>query len=688
MHKIKRLFVLVLAVALFAAMAICVSAADEQAKIGDTPYATLQEAIDAASENDKIVLLKDVNIVIAADASSGYGIVVGANKKLTLDLAGYKLSYVTYKNTTTAGIYNSGDLTIMDSSASGSGIITNESVSPDTQDIPGYASNTIVNCGKLTINGGTVENVTVGGGAAYAIDTSYYTQNTSITVNGGRIKAKSTAIRIVGYSETATNTLTVTGGDISSEAGYAVQVMLMGSGNPVDNAYKANVDISGGTFAGGSGYAFYSYSFGPNMKNIVSEISGGTFDGHVAFSGGKNKENAETVKVTGGDFKDGFYSFAADDVAKETITVKGGTFGALSEAYLGAGNELVEINGVLTVLPCNHVGVATCQALAVCTVCGDTFGELDYSNHTGTSTLMHDESKHYLHWNCCNTESDSKPHNYMSSVCSVCGVSCTHKGGTATCQAPANCEACGVAYGEKNPAVHAERAVCQYDDDEGHIKVYPCCNITAASKMPHNFVSGVCACGYECKHEGGKATCTAKAVCTKCGTAYGEVDANAHTGTANWAVSGDKHSKVYDCCNAVALEETVHTYTDGKCECGAVCAHSGGKATCTARAICEVCKNEYGEVSVAYHTGDVEWIFEDNTHKLVYSCCGHQVASESEHIYIGGECRCGATSTDDAPSTPKDEGGIETDALICIIVAAISTVAVAVVLVILFKKKR
>lgn len=35
-------------------------------------------------------------------------------------------------------------------------------------------------------------------------------------------------------------------------------------------------------------------------------------------------------------------------------------------------------------------------------------------------------------------------------------------------------------------------------------------------------------CGYICKHTGGTATCTKKAVCTECGIEYGEVDSKNH----------------------------------------------------------------------------------------------------------------------------------------------------------------
>ena len=45
----------------------------------------------------------------------------------------------------------------------------------------------------------------------------------------------------------------------------------------------------------------------------------------------------------------------------------------------------------------------------------------------------------------------------------------------------------------------------------------------------HEWENGICrVCQYSCKHTGGTATCTKKAVCTECGIEYGEKDSNKH----------------------------------------------------------------------------------------------------------------------------------------------------------------
>ena len=46
-----------------------------------------------------------------------------------------------------------------------------------------------------------------------------------------------------------------------------------------------------------------------------------------------------------------------------------------------------------------------------------------------------------------------------------------------------------------------------------------------------------------------------------------------------------------------------HVWKDGKCEtCGIACKHSGGTATCKDKAVCEVCRQPYGEVDKSNHT--------------------------------------------------------------------------------------
>ncbi|MDY3238946.1 MAG: hypothetical protein SOW80_02340, partial [Anaerovoracaceae bacterium] len=109
-------------------------------------------------------------------------------------------------------------------------------------------------------------------------------------------------------------------------------------------------------------------------------------------------------------------------------------------------------------------------------------------------------------------------------------------------------------------------------------------------------------------HTGGTATCTAKAVCSHCGEAYGELKADGHTGEARWTQTADQHEKKWSCCGAVVVSPEDHTWENGTCqECGYVCRQTGGTATCTAKAVCEECGEVYGELKADGHTGEARW---------------------------------------------------------------------------------
>ena len=61
-----------------------------------------------------------------------------------------------------------------------------------------------------------------------------------------------------------------------------------------------------------------------------------------------------------------------------------------------------------------------------------------------------------------------------------------------------------------------------------------------------------------------------------------------------------------------------------ECECGTElekAAHSGGKATCIASAVCEVCGQPYGSVDSTNHTGSEAWTTTETSHTKVWSCC-------------------------------------------------------------------
>ena len=99
-------------------------------------------------------------------------------------------------------------------------------------------------------------------------------------------------------------------------------------------------------------------------------------------------------------------------------------------------------------------------------------------------------------------------------------------------------------------------------------------------------------------HTGGTADCQHKAVCDVCRQSYGEINASNHTGGIRWAQTAETHQAFYLCCGAAAGAEANHRWNDGSVctECGYGCAHTGGTATCTALAVCDICGHTYGDL--------------------------------------------------------------------------------------------
>ena len=84
------------------------------------------------------------------------------------------------------------------------------------------------------------------------------------------------------------------------------------------------------------------------MKNVMINVSGGTFNGDIAITGGQNKTDIETLNISGGVFNGlygGFYSYGDAAKSKETITVSGGSFPADPSYYLAPGFQAVLTDG-------------------------------------------------------------------------------------------------------------------------------------------------------------------------------------------------------------------------------------------------------------------------------------------------------------------------------------------------------
>ena len=257
-----------------------------------------------------------------------------------------------------------------------------------------------------------------------------------------------------------------------------------------------------------------------------------------------------------------------------------------------------------------------------------------------------------------------------SDVVTATITECEHSGGKATCTERAKCEICGAEYGETKPHSYAHIKAPEYLKSAATCTakaVYytSCTECGQSSKgtadeetfeygnaLGHKYGAWVSngdgthtrVCANDNKHtetkdcHGGKATCTAKAICEDCGKAYGKMTAHTFTKTVS-----EKYLKSAATCTAKAVyytscadcglsskgtadEETFeygnalgHKYgkwvSNGDGTHTRVCANDsthtetkdchGGKATCTAKAICEDCGKAYGEMTAHTFTKTV-----------------------------------------------------------------------------------
>lgn len=213
----------------------------------------------------------------------------------------------------------------------------------------------------------------------------------------------------------------------------------------------------------------------------------------------------------------------------------------------------------------------------------------DVAAHAWTDKF--DTQNHWQECSGCGYQKDVTAHSLTKNVnetqhqvkCESCGYKTeweNHTGGTATCTAKAVCSVCGESYGEL--AAHVADSTYKYNG-EGHWTACATCGTPMSNQEAHT---------------GGTADCQHKAVCDVCGQPYGELDASNHTGGIRWVQTAETHQAFYLCCGAAAGAEANHSWNDESVctECGYGCAHTGGTATCTALAVCDICGHTYGDL--------------------------------------------------------------------------------------------
>ncbi|MBE6713457.1 MAG: hypothetical protein E7580_08120 [Ruminococcaceae bacterium] len=162
-------------------------------------------------------------------------------------------------------------------------------------------------------------------------------------------------------------------------------------------------------------------------------------------------------------------------------------------------------------------GTATCKDKAVCQHCSQPYGTVDANNHVGGTKIEKNGTEHWTVCNSCSAEIANTREGHSGgtadcknlAVCTTCGQAygeldlTTHKGGKADCKNKAICEVCGDPYGALNPDVHtgnvnvvdAEPATCKKEGKTEEISCKDCGVVltpsTPVEKEPHEIQTWV-----------------------------------------------------------------------------------------------------------------------------------------------------------------------------------------------------
>lgn len=312
------------------------------AKVGDTYYKTLAEAV-AAADNNTVTLLKDVTA----------GITIPAGKTMTLDLNGKTLT-----NVNDHTILNNGNLTI-----TGTGKVDNIS----------HAKGALYNKGTVVVNGGTFDRSKENGKTSNdSGSNSWYTIKNvgSMTIHDGATVQTAGNNTTLGKFSSLVSNGYFDANDYSTNKGLDQPILTIDGGtfrgglNTIKNDDRAKLTINGGTFsnyyqavvqnhniaeitggtftaasdANAETYGIYNCGCGAEIDLGTLTVSGGTFTGATYAVAEVSSLNA-AVNISGGQFAGTKAAIVKSSTSKATIAVSGGKFSSDPSVYVvGNGN--------------------------------------------------------------------------------------------------------------------------------------------------------------------------------------------------------------------------------------------------------------------------------------------------------------------------------------------------------------
>ena len=319
--KRRILAILLSLTMMFTLVPTAMAEGEKVAQIGETKYATLQEAVNAATtENSTVTLLKDVT----------EDITIPTGKNVTLDLGNSKL---TNKSGDTITVELGATLTV-----TGNGESADEDGSAGTVDNTTHQKADIVNNGTVILNGGWyLRSQETGVDTNTPGNNSYYNilNHGEMTINNDTMvmqKGKFSSLIVNGYYDYA-------GGsdprqnyvDGINQAAPKLTINnggFVGGVNTIKNDDGGELIINGGGFGNEEGCAV--------MNNNTATINGGRFiatGNYVLYSRHIN-DTVNTGKLT---VTDGQFEGKLAQINDAPIAISGGTFTTDPTAYLAEG---------------------------------------------------------------------------------------------------------------------------------------------------------------------------------------------------------------------------------------------------------------------------------------------------------------------------------------------------------------
>ena len=273
-------------------------------------------------------------------------------------------------------------------------------------------------------------------------------------------------------------------------------------------------------------------------------------------------------------------------------------------------------------------GTATCTEKAICEYCHQSYGEKNPANHEGGTQewTIRTAYVHEQKWSCCGAVIvASENHEWSNGVCSECGYACLHD------DTDKNhiCDICSKVisnhedmdkdhvcdYCEKIISNHedtdknhicdlCEKIISNHEDaDKNHV-----CDLCRKTISNHEDTDNNHICDYCEKIISNHEDTDNNHVCDFCGkiiSNHEDTDKDHICDLCGKIISNHEDTDNNHVCDFCGKTISNHEDMDKDhiCDyCGKVITnHTGGKATCTEKAVCEYCGKAYGELDVNNH---------------------------------------------------------------------------------------